>query len=194
KLEFPLLLMAIAITVWHGGLRPGLLAVVLAGVGFDYFFTEPLYTLYIEPADRPIFVAFLAFALVIALFGARRRRIERELRDARAALEREVAERTQQASLLYLTHDTIFVRGLTGWTGGGQGASGSEPQRARGPRRPGLRQPVPPPPAGQDPAQAAAHWPLGRRPRQAPSRWNTGVRIQPLVSASRRAAAAGRDS
>src|SRR5262249_56845403 len=138
KLEFPLLLMAIAITVWHGGLRPGLLAVVLAGVGFDYFFTEPLYTLYIEPADRPIFVAFLAFALVIALFGARRRRIERELRDARGQLEREVAERTQQASLLDLTHDTIFVRDMsdviTYWNRGAEELFGWTAEQAIGQR------------------------------------------------------------
>ncbi|HET9376011.1 MAG TPA: response regulator [Chthoniobacterales bacterium] len=35
-----------------------------------------------------------------------RRRVERELRQARDELEIEVAERTQQASLLNLTHDT----------------------------------------------------------------------------------------
>ena len=106
KLEFPLFLMAIAITVWYAGTGPGILAVVLAGVGFDYFFVPPLYTLYIEPSGRPVFVAFLVFALVIASFSARRRRIERALLQTRDELAAEVVQRTQQASLLDLTHDT----------------------------------------------------------------------------------------
>jgi PAS domain S-box-containing protein len=112
KVEFPLLMMAVAVTVWYAGLGPGIVAVALSGVGFNYFFTQPLYTLYIEPVDRPVFVVFLLFGLVIASFGARRRRIERELLQAREELQAEVAERTQQASLLDLTHDTIFVRGM----------------------------------------------------------------------------------
>ena len=42
-----------------------------------------------------------------------RRRVERELRGARNELESQVLERTQQASLLNLTHDTVFVRDMT---------------------------------------------------------------------------------
>jgi PAS domain S-box-containing protein len=138
KLEFPLLLMAIAITVWHAGAGPGILAVVLSGVGFNYFFTEPLYTLYIEPSDRPLFVVFVVFAFVIASFSARRRRIERELRQARDELKIEVAERTQQASLLDLTHDTIFVRDMsdviTYWNRGAQELYGWSAEAAIGRR------------------------------------------------------------
>jgi PAS domain S-box-containing protein len=50
---------------------------------------------------------------MIGSFSSRRRRIEHELRQARAELESEVAARTQQASLLDLTHDTIFVRDMS---------------------------------------------------------------------------------
>jgi light-regulated signal transduction histidine kinase (bacteriophytochrome) len=82
NVEIPLLLVAIAGTVWYAGSLPGVLAVILSGLGFDYFFTAPLHTLYIAPADRPVFVVFLLFALVIAFFSARRRRIEAELRRA----------------------------------------------------------------------------------------------------------------
>ena len=57
--EFPLSLMAVAATVWYAGAMLGVLAVVLAGLGFNYLFTQPLYTLYIEPSDRPVFVVFL---------------------------------------------------------------------------------------------------------------------------------------
>src|SRR5262245_8169954 len=50
KLELPLLLLAVAMTVWNAGLPAGLLAVGLAGLGFDYFFTEPLYTFDVHPS------------------------------------------------------------------------------------------------------------------------------------------------
>src|SRR5215470_3562815 len=50
---------------------------------------------------------------MIGWFSSRRRRIEQELRQARDELETEVAARTQQASLLDLTHDTIFVRDMS---------------------------------------------------------------------------------
>ena len=113
NLEFPLLLMAIAVTVWYAGSGPGVLAVALSGVGFDYFLSAPRYSIAIEPANRPVFAVFLLFALVIASFSARRRRIEQELRQASENLETEVAERTQQTSLLDLTHDTIFVRDMS---------------------------------------------------------------------------------
>jgi len=46
---------------------------------------------------------------LVAWFNAVRRRVERDLRQAPDHLQIEVAERTQQASLLNLTHDTIFV-------------------------------------------------------------------------------------
>jgi len=138
KVEVPLLLLAVAITVWNAGLLPGLVSVGLAGVGFDYFFTEPFYTLYIAPSDRPLFVVFSVFALVIATFAARRRRIERELREARGVLEREVAVRTQQASLLDLTHDTIFVRDMndviTYWNRGAEELYGWKAEQAIGQR------------------------------------------------------------
>jgi PAS domain S-box-containing protein len=137
QVEWPLLLAVVAITVWSAGMLPGLLAVVLAGLGFDYLFVEPLYTLDVE-AKRPVLLAFLVFALVIAVFSARRRRIELELRDARSALEREVAERTQQASLLDLTHDTIFVRDMddviTYWNRGAQELFGYTAEQAIGQR------------------------------------------------------------
>jgi PAS domain-containing protein len=50
---------------------------------------------------------------MIGWFSSRRRRIEQALRQARDELETEVAARTQQASLLDLTHDTIFVRDMS---------------------------------------------------------------------------------
>ena len=122
--EVPLFLFAVALAAWYGGPRPAVLAVLLSSALFNYFFTEPLYTFYIQPADVPYFVVFVAFALLIAWFSAVRRRAEKNLREARDRLEIEVAERTQQASLLNLTHDSIFVRDvndrITYWNRGAQ--------------------------------------------------------------------------
>ena len=146
NLEFPLFLMAIAVTVWYAGAGPGVLAVVLSGLSFNYFFTQPLYTLYIEPSDRPYFIVFTLFACMIGWFSSRRRRIEQELRQASDALETEVAARTQQASLLDLTHDTIFVRDMsdviTYWNRGAQELYGWTAEEAIGKRTHQLLQTV----------------------------------------------------
>jgi PAS domain S-box-containing protein len=124
NVELAFFLMAIAVTVWFGSPWAGVLAIVLSSLAFNYFFTDPRYSLYIEPADQAYFVCFVLFALLIGWFGSRRRRIELALRQARDELVAEVAVRTQQASLLDLTHDTIFVRDMsdviTFWNRGAQ--------------------------------------------------------------------------
>ena len=91
NLGFPFFLTAIAVTVWYAGAGPAALAIVLSALSYNYFFTEPRYTLYIESHDRPIFVVFVLFALLIGWFSSRRRRIEQQLRRARDELEVEVA-------------------------------------------------------------------------------------------------------
>src|SRR5499426_990782 len=138
NLEFPLFLMAIAATVWYAGAGPGVVAVVLACVSIDYFFTQPLYTLYIEPSNRPYFIVFILFALVIGWFSSRRRSVERELLQSRDELAKEVAKRTRHARLLDLTHDTIFVRDMndviTYWNLGAQELYGWTAEEAIGKR------------------------------------------------------------
>jgi PAS domain S-box-containing protein len=134
--EFPLFLFAIAVSVWYAGLWPGVLAVVLSSLAFNYFFTEPLYTLYVSRIDLPYYAVFILFASLLAWFSTIRRRVEQELRQSRDELEKEVAERTQQASLLNLTHDTIFVRDMsdiiTYWNRGAEELYGWSPQEAVG--------------------------------------------------------------
>jgi PAS domain S-box-containing protein len=110
--ELPVFLLAVAVGAWYGGPRPGAIALILCSVLFNYFFTDPLYSLYVTSADLPLFLVFLIFASLIAWFSTLRRRVERELRQTRDNLEIEVEERTQQASLLNLTHDAIFVRDM----------------------------------------------------------------------------------
>jgi signal transduction histidine kinase len=90
--EVPLLLFAVAISAWYGGVGAAVLALVLSYLSFDYFFTEPYYTLYIVAADIPYFIAFALFAGLITWFSTVRRRVERDLRQARDDLEKRRAE------------------------------------------------------------------------------------------------------
>jgi PAS domain S-box-containing protein len=124
RLEFPIFLFEIALVVWYLGVGPAILAVVLSSLAFNYYFTEPAYTFYVNRTDLAYYVVFVLFALLLTWFSAVRRRFERELLQSRDDLQKEVALRTQQASLLDLTHDTIFVRDMddviTYWNRGAQ--------------------------------------------------------------------------
>ena len=92
NLEMALFLMAIAAAVWYAGPAPGATAIVLAALAFNYFFTEPRYSFYMQPSDAAHFVAFVAFALLIGWFASRRRRMEQDLARANAALEKRTLE------------------------------------------------------------------------------------------------------
>src|SRR5580700_9822879 len=109
----PLFLFAVALSAWFGGVGPAMLAIVLSILSFDYYFAPPVHSLNFTLADVPAFFFLLTFGALIAGFSAVRHRLEAELLQARDKLEIEVAERTQQASLLNLTHDTIFVRDIS---------------------------------------------------------------------------------
>src|SRR3984893_6782819 len=138
NVEVALLLFAVAVSAWYAGPGPASLAVVLSIAFFDYFFTEPRYSLSIRGSDVPYFFVFTCFAVLVAWFSAVRRRVERELLEARDHLQIEVAERTQQASLLNLTHDSIFVRDMdfviTYWNLGAQELYGWTAEDAIGKR------------------------------------------------------------
>src|SRR3984957_445726 len=56
--EVPVFTVAIAFTTWYAGAGPSVLAVLLCSVCFDYFFTEPLYSLDISKRDLPYFFIF----------------------------------------------------------------------------------------------------------------------------------------
>ena len=134
----PLFWIAIAITAWYTDLGPTILALVSSFLTVDYFFIEPIYSLRITSEDIPHFLIFALFASLVTRFAAVRRRVERDLLLSRDELEREVIERTQQASLLNLTHDSIFVRdmdfAITYWNRGAQELYGWTPEEAIGKR------------------------------------------------------------
>jgi PAS domain S-box-containing protein len=136
NVEVSLLLFGVALTAWYAGSGPAVVSVALSIIFFDYFFTEPRYTFYVTTSDVPYLIVFASFATLVGWFSAVRRRVEADLLQARDELQIEVAERTQQASLLNLTHDSIFVRDMnfiiTFWNQGAQELYGWTAEEAIG--------------------------------------------------------------
>ena len=94
--EVPVLALSIALTTWYAGTGPSVLAIVLSAACFDYFFTEPFYTLSITSRDLPYFFVFITWGVIVASFSAVRRRIEDSLRQARDHLQVELEQRKQR--------------------------------------------------------------------------------------------------
>jgi light-regulated signal transduction histidine kinase (bacteriophytochrome) len=90
---FPLFLFAIALTVWHAGSGPGILALILSSLAFDYYLTEPVHTFYVTRSEFPYYIIFVLFASLLTWFSTVRRRTERDLRQSRDALGKEVIQR-----------------------------------------------------------------------------------------------------
>lgn len=92
---FPFLI-AVAVTVWYADIGPGILALILASLAFNYYFTEPRYSFYVSRSEFPYYVLFVFFGSLIAWFAAVRRRVEQHLRESRDQLQQEIIERKQR--------------------------------------------------------------------------------------------------
>jgi PAS domain S-box-containing protein len=132
-----LLLGALLIAAWFGGLRPALLGWVLATLAFVYYFTPPQYSFAIDLNQVPPVVVFMLLGLAVAVITAARREAEDDLKRTLDEIEARVRERTaelersneqlqagmierqrveealrERANLLDLTHDTVMVRNV----------------------------------------------------------------------------------
>ena len=110
EVEAPLFELAIALITWYAGVGPAVLAVVLSGLCFDYFFVEPLHSLSISRTDLPYFLLFVAWAVIVASFSAIRRRIEDDLRQARDHLEVEVEQRKGREDQIHKLNQELAKR------------------------------------------------------------------------------------
>jgi two-component system sensor kinase FixL len=132
-----LFLFVIVIFSLSARLVPALIVSVVAISSLDYFFTPPLYRVRIsETLDVVAFVVFSTTALVVTRLMTT---IRRSLQEIQAEVEeRKRAQEIlrEQASLLDLTHDALFVRGeddaITYWNRGAEELYGWKPDEALG--------------------------------------------------------------
>lgn len=92
----PLFFLAVMLAARQGGLGPGLLATGLSGFISIYVFSDPVFSLKVEPEDFLRVGAFLVVAVAVSALADARRRAEAALRAAHADLERRVDERTRE--------------------------------------------------------------------------------------------------
>jgi len=93
----PLLLIAgVVLAAWFTGFGPGLMAIVLATLAVEYFWTEPIYSFVIVRGELPLMISFILCGVVGLGLSLQRRQREKESAENRVTLERRVAERTAQ--------------------------------------------------------------------------------------------------
>ena len=87
-----LFLCAIMVSAWFGGFGPGLLAIALSVLAFDYYFLPPTHSLVPNSNELPRLVLFAIAALMVGSLSAAQRNATESLRLARDDLAGKVQE------------------------------------------------------------------------------------------------------
>lgn len=97
--QFAMLLFAVAVSGWNGGLGPAIVAAVLSSLAYDYFITEPIYRFGFTKYDLIDLALYISFAFLITRFRHVRWRMEGKLR----------ASEKKYRELIDSSPDAIFV-------------------------------------------------------------------------------------
>src|SRR2546421_1678130 len=111
-----LFLCAIMFSAWIGGLRAGVLAMVLSLLSFIYYFLAPVHSLALDSAEIPRLVVFTLAAVFVLAISAAQKRSEEKLRKTARELQTNIEDlnRTQhelhkaQAELAHMTRLTTM--------------------------------------------------------------------------------------
>jgi PAS domain S-box-containing protein len=112
-----LFLCALMFSAWYGGIKPGLLSMLLSLLAFKFYFIAPIHSLAINISEVPRLLIFILSALFVLLLSADQRNKTESIRRARnilegvvqklqntnAALQGEIAERRHAEALLHTT-------------------------------------------------------------------------------------------
>jgi C4-dicarboxylate-specific signal transduction histidine kinase len=79
-------------SAWFGGIGPGTVATMLAGLAFDYFFLLPKYSFTPLPVELPRLIVFTLAALFVGTLSAGQRTATESLKHARDELQGTVQE------------------------------------------------------------------------------------------------------
>jgi signal transduction histidine kinase len=112
-----LLLTAVVVSTWFGGLGPGLLATLLSGAIIDYYLEAPPYRWEVSEVGTVVdVVGFVLVAVFLSWLHARLRTARQRAETARAAAE--AAARARDELLAVVSHDLKNpLTTLTAWTG-----------------------------------------------------------------------------
>jgi two-component system, cell cycle sensor histidine kinase and response regulator CckA len=87
---------AVMVSAWFGGLRPGLLATVLSVVAVDFFFLHPTWSFRTGVTEFSHLLVFGLLAVLVSSLNGQRLRALEGLQQAEASLQHQVNERTAE--------------------------------------------------------------------------------------------------
>ncbi|HWX41583.1 MAG TPA: DUF4118 domain-containing protein [Blastocatellia bacterium] len=90
-----LFLCAVIFSAWFGGAGPGLLAILLSVLAFDYYFLPPVHSLVPNPEEIPRLVIFTLSALFVGSLSAAQRSAAESLRRGRMSWRRQVTSSSE---------------------------------------------------------------------------------------------------